>query len=124
MLSKLIFTGGAVMCGSCCGAVICGSGGGAVICGNDWGTPGNIIFLLSDDIAYWGHSIYETSPVGIYDGNVGIFNKSVLTFRLYFRFFFGFVGGGVKSFNNNWYTFWRMNTYIFIFSHIIIYWYR
>ncbi len=55
------------------------------------------MFLLSDDIAYWG-LIYETSPVGIYDGIVGIFNKSVLTFRLYFRFFFGFVGGGANSF--------------------------
>ena len=55
------------------------------------------MFLLSDDIAYWG-LIYETSPVGIYDGIVGIFNKSIFILFLYFRFFFGFVGGGANSF--------------------------
>ncbi len=52
LLSKLKFTGGADNSGSGGGAVNCGRGGGAVNCGNDRGTPGNIIFLLSDDIAY------------------------------------------------------------------------
>ncbi len=56
-----------------------------------------MIFLLSDVIAYWG-LIYETSPVGIYDGVVGVFNKSVFTRFLYFLFFFVFVCGGAKSF--------------------------
>jgi hypothetical protein len=60
ILSKLIFTGGAGNCGSgggagkgsCGSAVICGSGGAVIcggICGND-GTPGNMIFLFSEEL--------------------------------------------------------------------------
>ncbi len=97
-MSKLKEKGyGAGNCGCGGGAVNCGNGGGGVNCGKDWGIPGNIIFLFNDVAAYCG-LIYDTSPVGIYDGIVGIFNESkLISFYISFSFF-GFIGGGWKSF--------------------------